>query len=523
MNRQTIPIHEIQVLDRQRIELGDIEDLASSIERYGLIQPIVINQDKRLIAGGRRLAAHVKLGRLVVDCVFRETLSADELHELELEENVRRKEMTWQERALNILRIHELKSKRSALEGSKWGMRETAEMLGIKGQSNVHYNNEIAKRLRIELTQPVALRRFWPCENMSKAWQLRMRDEEDALQADLAKEVVIASQTSAPVPVDRDITLDDLLNRGEELTDFESANKTKSLIELRQTPYLNLTTDEARALYLGNPLNPPAEFDSYYAERITYLRNKLDPLPADTIIIGPRLHFGSCITYMLSHPESVDHIITDPPYGIDMSNLDQQNTGMSDIDTVSAEHDVKSNEDLFAHFFPAAYTAMRDNGFLVLWCDIMQWQRLYDLAILSGFKAQRWPITWIKTHRCMNQAAQYNFTKSTEIAMVCRKGTGTLSTPAPECHILAAHDEYKDDLGHPFVKPFDVWDYIISHVSYEGQTILEPFAGRGSGVISIIRKKRQFIACELNTQHFNALVENIKQHYLKTNPNYSFK
>jgi DNA modification methylase len=94
---------------------------------------------------------------------------------------------------------------------------------------------------------------------------------------------------------------------------------------------------------------------------------------------------------------------------------------------------------------------------------------------------------------------------------------------AGECHILAPHDEYKTTLGHLFVKPFDVWKYLIEHVSYEGQTILEPFAGRGSGVISLARMKRKFLACELNDAHYNALVENIKQYYLAINPNYQFK
>ena len=94
MNRQTLPINEILSADRQRLDLGDIADLALSIQRYGLIQPIVINQEKRLIAGGRRLAAHQHLGRTHIEVVYRETLSVDELHELELEENVRRKEMS---------------------------------------------------------------------------------------------------------------------------------------------------------------------------------------------------------------------------------------------------------------------------------------------------------------------------------------------------------------------------------------------------------------------------------------------
>ena len=521
MNRTKLPIKEIQVIDRQRLELGDIPELAASIKQFGLIQPIVVNQDKRLIAGGRRLAAFEYLKLEEIDVVYKETLSIDQLHMLELEENIKRREMSWQERSLNILKIHELQTNTAAIESRRWGMQETAEMLGLRTKASVSYNNEIAKRLRIELTLPIESRQYWSCENMSKAWQLRLREEEELLQAELSKETAIATQVNiiVPEPKDKELSLDDLLA----LPDTQDDTKS-NLILLRQTPYLNLTYDQAKLLYLSNSLNPINDFDAYYIEKVNYLREKLNPLKVEQINILSRLHHGSCIDYMLSRPESVDHIITDPPYGIDMDMLNQGNDGhaFQDIDTVLEEHTVKGNEELFVQFFPAAFTALKPQGFLILWGDQMQWQYQYDLAIKAGFKVQRWPITWVKTHRCMNQSINQNFTKTTEIAMVCRKGTASLSTQAQECHIIEPHDDYKDELGHPFVKPFNVWKYLIEHVSYEGQTILEPFSGRGSGVISIARLKRQFIACELNEKHYNALVENVKQHYLKINPNYTF-
>ena len=187
MNRQTIPINEIQIIDRQRQDLGDINELADSLQRFGLIQPIVINQDKRLIAGGRRLTAAIRLGWQSIDVVFRETLTVDELHELELEENVRRKDMSWQERSLNIMQIHRLKTKRSALEGSKWGIRETGELIGL-AKTRVQYNTEIATRLEQELSLPLDQRRYWKCDSFIDAWRLRLRDEEDSLQASIAAE-----------------------------------------------------------------------------------------------------------------------------------------------------------------------------------------------------------------------------------------------------------------------------------------------------------------------------------------------
>jgi ParB family chromosome partitioning protein len=55
-------ISKIKIGKRHRRELGDIAELAASIEQVGLLHPIVIRSDGRLIAGERRLRACKSLG-----------------------------------------------------------------------------------------------------------------------------------------------------------------------------------------------------------------------------------------------------------------------------------------------------------------------------------------------------------------------------------------------------------------------------------------------------------------------------
>lgn len=158
---------------RMRQDLGDIETLAASIKLYGLIQPIVVNQDNVLVAGGRRLAACRQAGLTEVPVVYKETLSEDALRELELEENVRRKDMSWQERCISIAEIHTLKSRNAALAGTQWGMRETGELLNLGSPSSVQYAVSVAKCLRANDKEIAA------CPNMSDALRLLLRRKED--------------------------------------------------------------------------------------------------------------------------------------------------------------------------------------------------------------------------------------------------------------------------------------------------------------------------------------------------------
>ena len=55
-------VYSIRVGRRHRIELGDIDELAASIQRDGLLQPITITPDGVLVCGARRLAAIKRLG-----------------------------------------------------------------------------------------------------------------------------------------------------------------------------------------------------------------------------------------------------------------------------------------------------------------------------------------------------------------------------------------------------------------------------------------------------------------------------
>lgn len=529
MNPLTLPLSEIQITNRQRLDLGDISSLAESLRVYGLIQPIVIDQNKRLIAGGRRCAAASSLGWTDILVVYRETLTEDELHILELEENIQRKDETWQEKALHIHTIHQIKQRTKALDAEIWGQRETGAMLGISS-THINYCLTIAKLLRSELdsaNKPIQGARFWSCDSLSAAWKLWLRDKQDKLLAELAARAQVATEsTASETPeVSQLIEKFNTETLGTLASDIP-VDQQAHILSLRQRAgglgYLELTETEARTLYLSNPINPPEEFEEYYQEKRAYLSQR-----KDTIHLSNRLVNIDCIKYMFdpSNKERFDHIITDIPYAIDMDNLNQQNPlgGMKDIDTVEALHDVDYNLKLIADFFPAAFHCTKPNSFVITWCDQMLWQYMYDHAIKAGFAVQRWPITWVKTSSCMNQCAQFNTTKDTEIAIVCRKKGSTLAKQPQTSVITASRDDMCKSLGHPFAKPFEVWQFLINLVSIEGQTILEPFSGRGSGVLSMLRLKRNVIGLELDVAHYNALLENVKTlYYLPLNPNFQF-
>jgi len=138
---EEIPIDKIEIGDRQRRDYGDIENLKLSIEMYGLLYPIIVEPQPgglfSLRAGGRRLQAFNLLGRKKIDAFLVETLNEAEGKELELEENLQRKDLTYIERAKAIREIDKLKKEKYTSSapilrlGRIWTQKDTAEELGI--------------------------------------------------------------------------------------------------------------------------------------------------------------------------------------------------------------------------------------------------------------------------------------------------------------------------------------------------------------------------------------------------------
>lgn len=93
-------VDSLHVGRRHRTDLGDIDALAASIERDGLLQPLTVSPDGVLICGARRLAAIKQLGWRTVNVWVRSGIS-DRLGHLlaEQDDNVLHKPLTSLEAA----------------------------------------------------------------------------------------------------------------------------------------------------------------------------------------------------------------------------------------------------------------------------------------------------------------------------------------------------------------------------------------------------------------------------------------
>jgi hypothetical protein len=125
----TLPINTIWVRRdlRQRRSLEADPHLEASIRRVGLINPVVVTKEFRLIAGERRWEACKAIGMTDIPIRWAEELPESETRIIELEENLKRRDLAWQDSVRAVADIHRLYGERDPT----WNQKKTAECTSL--------------------------------------------------------------------------------------------------------------------------------------------------------------------------------------------------------------------------------------------------------------------------------------------------------------------------------------------------------------------------------------------------------
>ncbi|MHB8413906.1 MAG: DNA methyltransferase [Acidiferrobacteraceae bacterium] len=181
MNRlEIVPLDKIHWNKRYREDLGDIDSLAESMQEKGVLQPITITPDYELLAGERRVTAARKAGLVEIPALVRSKEDAIDAREIELMENVLRKDFTWSERCALEQEIDRLYKEKNL----DWSGRKTAQLLS-RSQSSISRDLQLAKAIEDipELAE---------YKTADEAYKVLKKLEEDAIVTTLRERQSIA-------------------------------------------------------------------------------------------------------------------------------------------------------------------------------------------------------------------------------------------------------------------------------------------------------------------------------------------
>lgn len=509
---------------RNKKNYGDLSGLRESIESTGLIQPIVLSRREdgkyELIAGGRRYATLKKMKTetlyhgVTLDparpgFIFANEVPEHQRREAELDENLHRLEMDWIDSVLLVDTIHEAKRKQAFAKGERWGQRQTAALLGKGfGKSNTNYALQLAKLLRAGDKDALA------CKSMTDAINMLTRRAESAGAAELQKRASaklqhMASATSVgdsvlehvdttfiPQGVDKvssSVSLEDTLA----LLDGTAPKPAKASApssKASMPPASQSPAGGAPASGAGHPSNGASPPISIPLSRLFFHG---DSVEGDSPVMSKFLD------------SSIDHIVTDIPYGIDMENFDE---GM--VVDVKDAHDVSQNVGMMQAFLSQSFRILKSGGFCVFFYDLAHHEKLQAWATEAGFKVQRWPFIACKTSNCKNGAPAYNRTKNFEVCMYLRKDERTVLR-SPQLTSWKAYDFAAERrmYNNPFAKPFALWKDIYDSIALPGQSVLDPYAGEMSACRAAINCGLTSYGIEKYEHHYHRGLQHIRDVY----------
>ena len=464
----TIPRTSVILGDRARETYTGVEDLASSIEDQGLIEPIVLKAlpdgTYLLLGGGRRTAAsdHLgitewhfakscspgKVGFVLADSDF--VLEKSEELMVELVENLHRVDLDWREQLKLLVPAYRQKRAEGLRDGNPIFLRTFGKMVGV-GYSDI----QAAVAIYDEVVENPA--RFSDCSSLHAAFAMVLSDR--------AREGEAMLVSATPI---RAAAVDDSFGEKEFATDINGL-----AVEL--------------------------------------------PTRTQCVSLSP-FKLGNSLDYLERERPVFDHIICDPDFAIAPEVLDSKHTGNSNIGI--AQTSVEDSLNDLDRLIRAAFVSCR--SYFVFFYDLDHHEKLQRMCKNAGFLVQRWPITWQKTDYQSNGSPYHNTTKDEEWAMVCRKPEATLATAAPKSVIALPSGTTSRDLGHPFAKPDALWHRLYSYFCRPGQTTFDPFGGVFSSVIPALKFGLRPSAMELQEQHYNRGILNLQDYFRRTDANVQF-
>jgi ParB/RepB/Spo0J family partition protein len=402
-------------LPRVRNDLGEVEKLLESFNRYGQLQPIVVNRDMELIAGGRRLAACLLGGRKAL-IVYKDTMDPLIMREMELEENLQRKSLTPAEELMAIDEIHKLKQ-------SKYG----ESVSGRQGGWTVEKTAELVGRTRTSILDDLKL-------------------------ADALKQFPDLSSCS---------------------TKSEIRKAVKGMEKLVQR------------------MSAVSEYEKKIEGKTTRLYS---------------VECADAFDHMLRQTtKSIDLLLTDPLYGIDIDEIAIGAGGVTGGFSGSGIKYSDTKDEAIKQYKVLAKESFRfckDNSHAFVFTSPSNFGAAKHLFSEAGWLCSDRPLIWIKNESGQNNNPSMWFSAAYEIILFARKPAARLVIEGKPDWIQM-QPVLPSEKMHQAQKPLSLLKELISRTTLPGSISYDPFMGSGSSIIAGLDMKLFPIGCDIAQESYS--------------------
>ena len=211
---------------------------------------------------------------------------------------------------------------------------------------------------------------------------------------------------------------------------------------------------------------------------------------------------GDCLEVLEDIPtDSVDAVITDPPYGT---------ASLSKV-AASQTFDHIWDRDLPLFYLEQSLRVLKPGGSFFCFTDTKRVETVWNAVEDAGLRPLQL-FYWLKTNP--PPQPRKNFASGVEVGVFARKpgkvnywGGGGASVNYLQTPLAMGKDRTK----HPTQKHVKVMEHLVRILCPMGGVVLDPFAGSGTtGVAGLLAGRRVFLI-EQDPNYYNIMVERLKK------------
>ena len=221
---------------------------------------------------------------------------------------------------------------------------------------------------------------------------------------------------------------------------------------------------------------------------------------------------GDAIDFMKTlEDESVDLIVTDPPYKV-TARGNAGNSGGMMRDKLSMQGKIFKHNDIRPiEYIPEFYRLLKDGSHCYVMTNHVNLQEMLNTATECGFHFIK-SLIWNKGNKIMGQFYMSQF----EYILFFRKGKGKKINKCGTADILnVPNKKTKGEDGkniHDTEKPVELMKILIENSSQEGELVLDPFLGVGATAMACKELNRDYIGIELDEKYYNIACKRVNDY-----------
>lgn len=203
--------------------------------------------------------------------------------------------------------------------------------------------------------------------------------------------------------------------------------------------------------------------------------------------------------------ESINAVITDPPFGLD---YDQRKGGTSG--ELTAYEDSETAYRRLLTMAPDLYRVLKPNGWLVWFFGISWYEECKRAFREAGFTVDEIPVVWDRSDgKCHTNRPDRYFARGYDVALHAFKGDPQVILRGRP-NVIREKPVDNSDREALVERPIGLYAELIRRLTVPGETVADFFVGSGSCLAAAASLRRDYFGCELSPERRAIAIKKIR-------------